>query len=420
MAGTVTLLLAIHNHQPDGNFDEVFAAGYDDCYARILARARGGAARALRAASHRRRCSSGSSATARTTSARMRALVGRGQVEVLGGGVLRADAGGAAGARRARADRDDGRLRRASLRRAPRRACGSPSACGSRACRAVALGGRALHADRRRPLPLRRRGRAARGLLRHREGRHADRDLPDRPEAALRDPVPAEPPRRSRPSSSCGTRTAGATWWSPTATTARSSACGRAPRSGSGTRAGCASSSACSASSARRDRRPPLRRGAAPLAAVGARVPADRLVRGDGRVGAAGGGAGALPRGAPRARGARRAGDRHDRSCAAASGRAFSRSTPRPTSCTRRWCRCRDKVARAPERAPEHSDENALMHARAVSRPVQLLLLARPVRRALPQLPARRGVSPPARRRGLRRRGARRARARLGPGRARR
>ncbi len=32
----VTLLLAFHNHQPDGNFDHVFSIGYDDCYRRLL------------------------------------------------------------------------------------------------------------------------------------------------------------------------------------------------------------------------------------------------------------------------------------------------------------------------------------------------------------------------------------------------
>lgn len=34
--GTVTLLLGIHNHQPQGNFDHVFVQGYDDCYQRVL------------------------------------------------------------------------------------------------------------------------------------------------------------------------------------------------------------------------------------------------------------------------------------------------------------------------------------------------------------------------------------------------
>jgi alpha-amylase len=34
--GTVTLLLGIHNHQPQGNFDHVFAQGYEDCYRRLL------------------------------------------------------------------------------------------------------------------------------------------------------------------------------------------------------------------------------------------------------------------------------------------------------------------------------------------------------------------------------------------------
>ena len=31
-----TLLLAIHNHQPDGNFDEVFAQSHDQCYAPVV------------------------------------------------------------------------------------------------------------------------------------------------------------------------------------------------------------------------------------------------------------------------------------------------------------------------------------------------------------------------------------------------
>jgi 4-alpha-glucanotransferase len=34
--GTVTLLLGIHNHQPEGNFEHVFAQGYEDCYRRLL------------------------------------------------------------------------------------------------------------------------------------------------------------------------------------------------------------------------------------------------------------------------------------------------------------------------------------------------------------------------------------------------
>jgi len=34
--GTVTLLLGIHNHQPQGNFEEVFHRGFDDCYGRLL------------------------------------------------------------------------------------------------------------------------------------------------------------------------------------------------------------------------------------------------------------------------------------------------------------------------------------------------------------------------------------------------
>ncbi len=34
--GQLTLLLAFHNHQPDGNFDHVFAQGYADCYGPLL------------------------------------------------------------------------------------------------------------------------------------------------------------------------------------------------------------------------------------------------------------------------------------------------------------------------------------------------------------------------------------------------
>jgi alpha-amylase len=34
--GTVTLLLGIHNHQPQGNFDHVLRQGYEDCYRRLL------------------------------------------------------------------------------------------------------------------------------------------------------------------------------------------------------------------------------------------------------------------------------------------------------------------------------------------------------------------------------------------------
>ncbi len=81
----ITLLLAIHNHQPDGNFDAVFARGYDDCYLRILA--------ALEAAPHIR-CSLHYTGPLYEWIererpeyfARLRALVARGQIELLGGG----------------------------------------------------------------------------------------------------------------------------------------------------------------------------------------------------------------------------------------------------------------------------------------------------------------------------------------------
>src|SRR5262245_60800833 len=34
--GQCTLLLAFHNHQPDGNFEHVFAQGFADCYGPLL------------------------------------------------------------------------------------------------------------------------------------------------------------------------------------------------------------------------------------------------------------------------------------------------------------------------------------------------------------------------------------------------
>ena len=81
----VTLLLAIHNHQPDGNFDEVFASGYDDCYARILSALE--EAPSIRLALHHTGALLEWIEHNRPDYfARMRHLVGRGQVEVLGGG----------------------------------------------------------------------------------------------------------------------------------------------------------------------------------------------------------------------------------------------------------------------------------------------------------------------------------------------
>jgi 4-alpha-glucanotransferase len=81
----LTLLLALHNHQPEGNFDHVFRRGYDDCYRPVLD---------LIAAHPRLRLALHHSGTllewldanqpAYLTD--LRALVERGQVEVLGGG----------------------------------------------------------------------------------------------------------------------------------------------------------------------------------------------------------------------------------------------------------------------------------------------------------------------------------------------
>ena len=77
--------LAFHNHQPDGNFDHVFAQGYDDCYRPLLDAV--GEFPTIRLALHhtgpliewldRHRPAYLDD---------LRALVGRGQVELLGGG----------------------------------------------------------------------------------------------------------------------------------------------------------------------------------------------------------------------------------------------------------------------------------------------------------------------------------------------
>jgi 4-alpha-glucanotransferase len=83
--GPLTLLCAIHNHQPDGNFDHVFERAYDDCYRPLL--------EALAEVP-------GFKVTLHHTGPlfewierhrpdyfdKLRALVGRGQVELLGGG----------------------------------------------------------------------------------------------------------------------------------------------------------------------------------------------------------------------------------------------------------------------------------------------------------------------------------------------
>ena len=110
---------------------------------------------------------------------------------------------------------------------------------------------------------------------------------------------------------------------------------------------------------------------------------------------------------APAARGARRA-----RARAAVLPRRHLAGLPRQVSrgqlMHKKMVLVSDKLARA-EAKLGRGGGHALDHAqaRALSRAVQLLLLARPVRRAVPQLSARRGLSPPDRGRG-----ARRARAR--------
>jgi hypothetical protein len=81
----ITLLLALHNHQPDGNFDEVFAKSYEDCYVRIV--------QALADAPHVRCALHHTGALLEWIEKhhpdyleQVRVMVRRGQVEILGGG----------------------------------------------------------------------------------------------------------------------------------------------------------------------------------------------------------------------------------------------------------------------------------------------------------------------------------------------
>jgi 4-alpha-glucanotransferase len=85
MERPLDLLLAIHNHQPDGNFGHVFQRAYDDCYAPLLA--------ALERAPHVRVALHHTGALLEWIErerpdyfATMRRLIARGQVELLGGG----------------------------------------------------------------------------------------------------------------------------------------------------------------------------------------------------------------------------------------------------------------------------------------------------------------------------------------------
>src|SRR5258706_6991944 len=85
MERPLDLLIAIHNHQPDGNFGHVFLKAYDDCYGPLAA--------ALDRAPHVRVALHHTGALLEWIERNrpdyfetLRRLVGRGQVELLGGG----------------------------------------------------------------------------------------------------------------------------------------------------------------------------------------------------------------------------------------------------------------------------------------------------------------------------------------------
>ena len=81
----LTLLLAFHNHQPDGNFDHVFGMAYDDCYRPLLDAI--GEASGVRLSLHHTGPLLEWLAKHRPVYLDdLRTLVARGQVELLGGG----------------------------------------------------------------------------------------------------------------------------------------------------------------------------------------------------------------------------------------------------------------------------------------------------------------------------------------------
>jgi alpha-amylase len=81
----LTLLFAIHNHQPDGNFGHVFQQAYDDCY-RPLVDALLEAPHVQTALHHTGPLFEWIERERPDYFDKLRALVGRGQVELLGGG----------------------------------------------------------------------------------------------------------------------------------------------------------------------------------------------------------------------------------------------------------------------------------------------------------------------------------------------
>ena len=145
--------------------------------------------------------------------------------------LLRADAGGPARARRARADRDDVATTSRRTSACGPRACGWPSGCGSRRWRKLIAdaGMKFTLVDDGHFRAAGLDGHAAR-LLRHREGGHAARALPHRQDAARGDPVSQGVGDDRRARTSCAPRPDRATPRSPTATTAKSSACGRSTK----------------------------------------------------------------------------------------------------------------------------------------------------------------------------------------------
>ena len=85
MAPRISLALAIHNHQPVGNFGWVFAEVYEQAYEPMVAALERHPASASRSTT-RDRCSTGCVPSGRRSSTGVVALVERDQVEIMGGG----------------------------------------------------------------------------------------------------------------------------------------------------------------------------------------------------------------------------------------------------------------------------------------------------------------------------------------------
>ena len=403
MAPRISLALALHNHQPVGNFGWVFAEVYD---AGLPADGRG--ARAPPDASACRSTTRGPlldwlRAERPEFIERFGALVARDQVEILGGGYYEPVLASLperdrVGQLARMGDELEATVRPAAARRVARRArlgAGPADLAGRRRLR--------LDDPRRRPLPGGGDPRGGPlGPVHDRGPGQPPEGLRDRAGPALPDPVPRRRrghrlPARPRHRGRRADRDDGRRRREVRRVADDLGALlGRGPL-GRPLLRGARGERRLADDDARRPTgwptHPPDR----------ARLHPDRLVRRDGRVGAAGRREPRLPRG-PQGRQGARTGPRRA-GCAARSGATSRSSTARSTTSTSRCCGRRTRSTRWP------TGPGPGARARPpVPGPVERLLLARPVRRHLHRPHAAGDVRAPDRRRGPRRHGRRPAR----------